>query len=178
MYLCIPIMEDKKYIVDLKGLKTDKLDMEYQLEDAYFKAFDNNDVKGGNVRVRVSVNKISTDSFVFRFEFEGHVKVICDLCLDDMSQSVKGEEELKVVFGSDYEDKGDNLIVIPEDKGVIDLSTFMYEFIILAVPIKHVHTEGKCNDEMIKKLNEYMVTSCDDENDQQNDATDPKLDNN
>jgi len=31
---------------------------------------------------------------------------------------------------------------------------------------------------MIKKLNEYMVTSCDDENDQQNDATDPKLDNN
>ena len=33
-------------------------------------------------------------------------------------------------------------------------------------------------DEMIKKLKEYMVTSCDDENDQQNDATDPKLDNN
>jgi len=124
-------MEDKKYIVDLKGLKTDKIEMEYQLEDAYFKAFDNKEVKGGNVQVIVSVNKISTDSFVFRFEFEGHVIVICDLCLDDMSQPVKGEEELKVVFGSYYEDKGDNLIVIPEDKGVIDLSTLCMNLLFL-----------------------------------------------
>ena len=43
---------------------------------------------------------------------------------------------------------------IDENEGILDLSWFIYEFTMLAIPIKHVHAPGKCNSAMTQKLNE------------------------
>ena len=40
---------------------------------------------------------------------------------------------------SEYAEEGDNLIVIPEEEGEINVAWFMYEFVALAIPMKHVH---------------------------------------
>ncbi len=39
----------------------------------------------------------------------------------------------------------------------------MYEFIALAIPMKHVHPVGKCNKSMTGKLNKHIRTSSDEE---------------
>jgi len=43
---------------------------------------------------------------------------------------------------------------VDENEGILDLSWFIYEFIMLAIPIKHVHAPGKCNSVMMQKLEE------------------------
>ena len=61
-----------------------------------------------------------------------------------------------VKFGHEYAEEGDNLIVIPEEEGEINVAWFMYEFIALSVPMKHVHAPGKCNKAMTGKLNKHL----------------------
>jgi uncharacterized metal-binding protein YceD (DUF177 family) len=59
-------------------------------------------------------------------------------------------------FGNIY-NEDDDVVTVPEDEGILDLSWLIYEFIILDIPIKHVHAPGKCNPAMMKVLQEHSV---------------------
>ena len=50
-----------------------------------------------------------------------------------------------------------DLVTVPENEGILDVSWFVYEFIVLALPIRHVHAPGKCNPAMIRALNEHSA---------------------
>ena len=54
------------------------------------------------------------------------------------------------------------IVVIPEDEGAINLAWFLYEFIALAIPMKHVHAPGKCNKAMSSKLKKHTARSTED----------------
>ena len=61
----------------------------------------------------------------------------------------------------------DDVIVVDEDEGILDTSWLIYESIVLAIPIKHVHAPGKCNPVMSKALEELSADrSSDEESDQ------------
>ena len=71
-----------------------------------------------------------------------------------------------VKFGHEYAEEGDNLIVIPEEEGEINVAWFMYEFIALSIPMKHVHAPGKCNKTMTSKLSKHLRTNADEDGDE------------
>ena len=102
---------------------------------------------------------------------EGSVSIPCDLCLDDMEQPVIAKERLIVRFGEEYSEE-DELVTLEEDPGVIDLSWFVYEFIALNIPIKHVHAPGKCNPAMIDVLDAHAANRSGDEDEEE--AIDPR----
>ena len=56
-----------------------------------------------------------------------------------MELPISSSDKLMVKFGHEYAEEGDNLIVIPEEEGEINVAWFMYEFVALSVPMKHVH---------------------------------------
>lgn len=170
-------LENRSYIVDLRNKITDKTEMEYRLDDAYFESLGTPEVKKGCVNVFVSINK-EIDSFIFRFKIRGQVIVPCDRCLDDMVQPVSSDEQITVKFGEEYSDEGEDLVVIPELEGVIDLSWIMYEFIALAIPMKHVHEDGECDAKMVDKLNEHFLVSDGEKTDPRWDALKAAFDNN
>jgi uncharacterized metal-binding protein YceD (DUF177 family) len=158
-----------EYIIDLKNLKADSLEHNYRLGDKFFSALDQSEVKSGDVSVFLHV-KEEIDSFLFHLEMEGTVVVPCDLCLDDMDQTITVSEDMKVKFGDLFVDDGDSLITIPEKEGTINLSWYMYEFIVLAIPMRHEHENGKCNKDFLQNLNKYSVTDKDEK------ETDPRWD--
>jgi uncharacterized metal-binding protein YceD (DUF177 family) len=59
-------------------------------------------------------------------------------------------------------------VTIDENEGILDMSWFIYEFVMLAIPIKHVHAPGKCNSAMTQKLEELSgaVRSSEEEEEQ------------
>ena len=63
---------------------------------------------------------------------------------------------LRVKFGEEYSED-DDLVTVAENEGILDVAWFIYEFIDLNIPIKHVHAPGKCNPAMIEKLNEHSA---------------------
>ena len=153
-----------KYKIDLKGMQADSCSYEFLLDNLYFANIDGPEVQKGKVNVTLKVKKTSK-AFEFDFQTDGIVLVPCDRCLDEMELPVTSTDKLFVKFGSTYSEESDNMVVIPEEEGEINVAWFMYEFIALSIPMKHIHAPGKCNKSMMGKLNKHKVNSDDEQED-------------
>ncbi len=138
--------------IDLKAMTDNEETRDFDLRDDYFKALDGSQLEHGDLHVSVSIRKMS-GFFEFLFHTTGSVTVTCDRCLDDMEQPIETDNRLMVKLGSTYAED-DDTVTIDENEGILDVSWFIYEFIMLAIPIKHVHAPGKCNSAMTQKLEE------------------------
>ena len=79
-----------------------------------------------------------------------------------MEQPIEADNRLVAKFG-DADSEDDEVVMVNEDEGILDLSWLIYEFIALAIPIRHVHAPGKCNAAMIKALEEHSSDRSSDE---------------
>jgi uncharacterized metal-binding protein YceD (DUF177 family) len=57
-------------------------------------------------------------------------------------------------LGPETNTEDDDVVIVDENEGILDTAWLIYEFIALAIPIKHVHAPGKCNSAMTQKLQE------------------------
>ena len=151
-----------KYKIDLKGMQADLVTYEFVLDNLYFSHIDAPEIQKGKVNVALTVKRTSR-AFELNFQTDGVVWVPCDRCLDEMELSVSSTDKLMVKFGQTYAEEGDNLIIIPEEEGEINVAWFIYEFVVLTIPMKHVHAPGKCNKAMTSKLNKHLRTNSNDE---------------
>ena len=134
---------------------------EYVLDNDFFVSIDAPEIQKGKLHVDLTVKK-SMGVFVLTFHTEGSVVVPCDRCLDDMDILVNTDDELKVKLGAAFSDE-DDIVVVPEEDGYINVAWFMYEFIALSLPMKHVHAPGKRNKAMMGALSKHLRTSADEE---------------
>ena len=144
-----------KYNVDLKGMRVASLEMEFDLDNAFFADIEGEEFQKGAVKAKVTVNK-NRELFDFSFSLAGTVVVPCDRCLDDLTIDVDTENTLRVKLGESYADEGD-IVVVPENEGDLNIAWYLYEFIVLALPMKRVHAPGKCNHEMTGKLKRHSA---------------------
>ena len=152
-----------QYNIPLKSSSADSQTFYFVLDDCYFKKIDSPEVQRGNVTATVIVNKKPT-LFELSFDLNGMVQIPCDRCLDDMEQPIQHKDHLQVKFGDSFSEEGD-IVVVPENEGVINIAWFLYEFIVLNIPIKHVHTPGQCNKMMVGKLKKYITRQKSDDDD-------------
>ena len=145
---------------------TDTAEYEYRLDNQFFLDLDASEVQKGQVNVILKVRKTS-GVYQLDFHTKGKVVVICDRCLDEMEQLIETEDQLKVKLGSEYSEV-DDIVVVPEEDGYINVAWFIYEFIALSIPIKHVHAPGKCNKDMESKLSKHLRVSADEEDEFEN----------
>lgn len=160
------------YNIPLRGLSEGKHEFEYNLDNKFFSLIDDGtaEVKKGTIKVVVSLKKTST-TFELNFNINGVVQVPCDRCLDDIDMNVETKNKLIVKFGKEYSEESDEIVIIPEEDGAINIAWFLYEFIVLSLPAKKVHAPGTCNKAMSSKLNKHKVKS-NDENDDDSDEED------
>lgn len=150
------------YNISLKNLSLGNHTYEYELDNKFFDAIDGEEVRKGKVNVKVNVRRTSS-TFDFNFDIKGVVKVPCTRCLDDMNLDVDTNNRLVVKFGEEYSEESDEIVIIPEDEGEINIAWFLYEFIALTIPIKHVHPTGECNRVVSSKYRKHRAVSTDDE---------------
>ena len=161
-----------KYNVDLKGLKTASLNFEFDLDNAFFGDIDGEEFQKGSVKALVTLKK-NRDVFEFKFVLTGKVVVSCDRCLDDLEIDVDTENILRVKLGEEYADEGD-IVIVPEQDGDLNIAWYLYEFIVLALPMKRVHAPGKCNHEMTGRLKKHSAERSNDDADGEEQSYDPR----
>jgi uncharacterized protein len=146
-----------KYDVEFKGLKEGLHEFEFEVRDAFFEHFEQGLVSVGNIKMKVKLEKRSSFLKLF-FKLNGWVELTCDRCLENYRQKVKHKSELFVKFGeNDYED--DEIIWVLPEEHRINLAQLIYEYIVLSIPIRHVHPKKKgvseCNTEMLEELKKH-----------------------
>lgn len=151
--------------IDMQSLPEGESAVALSLGSDFFDTIEGTEITQGDVHVDVSIRKTIHFSEV-RFHATGTVEVPCHRCLDPMDVNVDTGMMLTVKIGTEYSEE-DELIVLAENDQILDLSWFVYESIMLSLPVKHVHAPGKCNPAMINVLNQHSATRSDDETDEE-----------
>ncbi len=148
-----------QYDLVFKGLKEGFHEFGYNIEDKFFDHFEQGMVSVGCLEVKVILEKRST-FLKLSFTVKGWVELTCDRCLEIYRQPVVHKDEIFVKFGeTDFNGDDEVLWVLPGEHK-LNLAQLIFEFIIVSIPLKHVHPVEKngkcgCNTEMIDKINQY-----------------------
>ncbi len=97
--------------------------------------------------------------FRMHFDVSGSVVVPCDRCGDDFALNLWDEFDLlvKLTGEEDAEEETDeeaDVAFVSRHETVIDISTWIYEFVMLSLPLQKVHPDGSCNPDALKLLNQ------------------------
>jgi len=132
------------------GLSLGHHTFEFHVNDAFFEAFDYDEISNCNIKIEVDLEK--TERFLkLDFNFEGTCFVPCDRCLDSIEIPVNHNEQLIVNFGSEN-DFDSEVWTISSKEHELVLDNFVYETLVLLRPFSVMHDIEDCNPSMLDKL--------------------------
>ncbi len=153
-----------RYTIAFRGLKEGAHTWEWRVDGDFWKAHPEGGIIGGEVDVTAtlemgaaSARGGATGAMRLEVAMEGSVTVPCDRCLEncDLPVSYRGKLAVKVAQGEQPFD-GDVLWINPGDTN-IDLEQYIYESIVLSLPLQRVHPEDVhgqplCNPAMLERF--------------------------
>ncbi|MFI1744666.1 YceD family protein [Thalassobellus sediminis] len=144
----------KEFTIPFVGLKVGKHQFDYEIKETFFEYFEYEDFNNVDVKVDLVLEK-KTTLLELHFEISGFVNINCDLTNEPYNQTIENEFDLVVNFGDEYNDENIDILIIPHGTYEINIQQYIYELIVLAVPIKRVHPgieDGTLNSEILEKL--------------------------
>ena len=149
-----------QFKLPLKSLSKGEHSFEYHLDKEFFKNMESADVRDADVNVHLTVD-YNNNVYTLNFTLKGVVTVPCDRCLDDLQIDIDTTYSIKVKYGDSYRES-DDLMEIPESDNYLNVAYMIYDTVMLAIPIKHVHPMGKCNRAMSSLLKKHRAHTPDD----------------
>ncbi|WP_278034633.1 YceD family protein [Flavobacterium nitratireducens] len=149
----------KEFLIPFVGLKLGKHHFEYQIDNAFFEIFEYDEFQNSDIKVSVVLEKKS-NMLELSFKHKGTVNVPCDVTGEDFDLPIKGKMKLIVRFGETFNDDNEELLILPFGEFEINIVQYIYEMIVLSVPLKRVHPgvkDGSLKTEALEKLNELKV---------------------
>ncbi len=146
-----------KYIINTGGLSVGNHEFEFEVTGKFFKEHEASEINDVNVAVKAVVLK-QNNAMQIDFEIEGTVGVDCDRCLKAFDIPISAKEKLVIKSGNP-DDSTDEIMAVPEGETALNVTQYIYEYILTAVPARKVPCEidkklFKCDNNMLKKLNE------------------------
>jgi len=135
---------NKEFLIPFVGLKQGKHQFEFEIDKKFFEYFDFDEYENVNIKVDLTLDKKST-MLELSFKHKGTVNVPCDISNENFDLPVKGKLNLIVKFGEEYNDENDEMLVLPHGEYQVDVSQYIYEMIVLSVPLKRVNPESVRN---------------------------------
>lgn len=149
-------MKKREFNIPFAGLKQGKHTFGFSIENEFFESFGYTEFNHVKVDVQVSLLKSST-MLEFSLQSKGTVNVDCDLTNEPYDQPILANLDLVVKFGETYNDEDDALLIIPHGEHQVNISQYIYEMVVLAVPAKKTHPgvlDGTLQSDVLKKLKE------------------------
>ena len=144
------------FVIPFKGLKEKKHQFEYKISQEFFEFYQYDDVSNADITLHLDFNKKSTLIEV-HFMSKGTIEVSCDLTNEPYWQPIKAELDLVIKFGDAYNDEDIDILILPHGEYEVDLSQYIYEMIVLAIPTKKIYPgvkDGTLKSEILNKLEE------------------------
>ena len=146
----------KEFTIPFVGLKIGKHHFDYKVEQTFFDYFEYEDFNNAKVNIKVDLEK-KTTLLELHFKISGSVSVNCDVTNEPFDQSIENEFDLVVKFGEVYNDENIDILILPHGAYEFNIQQYIYELIVLAVPVKRIHpgvNDGSLNSEILEKLEE------------------------
>ena len=148
--------ELKEFTIPFVGLKIGEHWFEFTIEKPFFEHFEYNELNDASIKLDVLLVKKAT-LLEFTLTFKGTVNVNCDVSNEPYDQKIDDEYRFVVKFGEKSGEEDEDLLVLPYGSHEVNIQQFVYESIILAIPIKKIHPgveDGTLKSEILNKLEE------------------------
>ena len=149
-----------EFLIPFIGLKLGKHQFEYQISKAFFEHFEYDEFESANIKVNIVLEKKNT-MLELNFKHSGTINVPCDLTNEDFDLQIKGNLKLIVRFGETFNDENEDLLILPIGEHQIDVAQYIYEMVVLSIPLKKIHPgikDGTLETKALSKLKEISVT--------------------
>jgi len=147
----------KEFVIPYVGLKEGEHQFEYQINKAFFDIFNYDDFNDCDITVAVKFVKKPT-MFELDFDISGSINVACDVTNELFDLPIAVKMPLLVKFGDEFNNENDELLILSYSDYQLDISQYIYEMIVLAIPAKRVHPgveDGTLKSDVLEKLNAY-----------------------
>jgi len=149
----------KDFDISFIGLKDGLHQFEYKIENEFFDFFNYDEFYSSSVNVNISFLKKPT-MFELNFVFTGWVEVNCDITNELFQQPIESNMDLIVKFGNEFNNDNEDLLIIPHSEFKLNVAQYIYEAIVLSVPLKRIHpgvSDGTLKSDVLEKLKELEV---------------------
>ncbi len=158
----------REFDIAFVGLTPGIHEYSYAVDDSFFDKFEKPEFTNSSINIHLSFDK-KQSIFLLYFRIDGVVTIPCDRCGDDYAMTLWDEFDI-VIKQIDDElvaqktDDDAEVAYIGRSESILDVSPWIYEFIILSVPIQHIHPDDKdgistCNPIAIQYLNNLTNSS-------------------
>lgn len=148
--------------MQLASLADGRYEQDFVMDSAFFKNMDNADILSADINVHLDMVK-KHEAYDCTFHCTGSLQVPCDRCLDPLTLDVDTTYHIIVRHGDNYDDATDDVLVIPYSDTYLNVAYLLYDTILLTIPLRHVHPQGKCNKAMVAMLNRHSSSTADEE---------------
>ncbi len=172
---------NKAYDIHIFKLSNKEHEYAFDVDAGFFEMFENTPIDTGKGKVLVALEK--TDSHIAMvFNIDVVLELVCDRSLDVFEHKVASERKVWFKYGAAYEEQSEELVVIPGDAQIINIAHYMYEFILLEVPMKKLHPKFSDSENDMEEEDELVYSSLegeepeedDLEENEENEAVDPR----
>ncbi|MDN3665021.1 DUF177 domain-containing protein [Algibacter miyuki] len=165
----------KEFTIPFVGLKLGKHHFDFDIKQAFFEHFEYDDFNNVNIKADVDFEKKST-LLELNFKISGFVNVNCDITNEPYDQTIENDFRLIVNFGDEYNDENIDILILAHGTYEINIQQYIYELIVLSVPIKRIHPgveDGTLDSDILKKL-EQLSPGLKDKSEQKEEDIDPR----
>ncbi|MFZ4753559.1 MAG: YceD family protein [Chitinophagaceae bacterium] len=151
----------REFEIAFVGLKPGIHVFEYNIDSQFFDRFGEVEFANPQLNIQLTLDKKS-GIFLLHFNINGKVSLPCDRCGDDFELNIWDEFDLVVKqiddeLVAEKSEADAEVAYIGRSESILEVSTWIYEFVLLSIPMQHIHPdnesgESTCNPEALKYL--------------------------
>ena len=130
-------MNNKEYILHFPTLDNGLNRFNYSIREDFFDNLDELEFSNPKLDVYLEVKK-SQSIFTLDFHIKGSLELQCDLSVERFDNFIDIKDRFIIKF-SNFEKEYDNIIILTNNCNSINLYDYIYDIILLSVPMKKVH---------------------------------------
>lgn len=164
----------KEFTIPFVGLKVGKHHFDYEIKKEFFDYFEYEDFNSCDLKIDLDFVKKST-LLELHFEVTGTVNINCDVTNEPYDQEIENSFDLVVNFGEEFNDENIDILILPHGEYEINIQQYVYELIVLSMPLKRIHPgveDGTLDSDILNKLEELSPKIKDTKKDQE--ESDPR----
>lgn len=147
----------QEYDIKFVGLAEGEHHYEYTLTEEFFKKLDYSEIDATRLVAKVTLNK-KLNGLELSANIDGYTRLRCDITDTPFEYPLRLQNELLVKFGDEFDNSDDEIWVIPDGEHKLNIAQFLYEMIVVSIPMKKIHPKvqsGEMGAEALERLKNY-----------------------
>ena len=141
----------KRYIIDAQTLQQQSFEFDLEVGMELFETMEMSDITGADYKFRVVGTRLTSNKLEIEVDGKGSVVTQCDRCLDDVTIEAEASGAMVVYFGDEAKPfDGEEVTLQRGDE--LSIAQFIYDSIMLDLPIVRAHKPEDCNPEMLARI--------------------------